>query len=411
MIVTALMAALAATNRWMSWAHGFVYAHADDENAYLVIARASPHLPAGRIADQHAQRWPLHWLIGAVADLTGWQLELLYRYAAIALAIAVCLMLAAVLIRLGASVATGAVCLAAFACNPYALRYYALAPGYLDDLVFDLALGVLLLGLLARRLPLVLGGLVLGLLARQTMLPVASVVALWIGLSPAWRSGGVRARLSRAGAALVVAIAVYLVVTRVASGFSEAGAPFGRLTILDTVEQLPGSAHDLLNHFAHVVNGLLAVAALLAATLLSTRFRDLSWSFWGPLAIGLVIVLQAAALNPDPVFNDYNSTNEPRLVAPALVAFAVALAGARSGAARSRVRPLGDSPVVVTLALALLAIGSLHHTYTSISTGGKGVTLALELAVALALFVLVLRWDRSGRAGGPHDAVAVRSGA
>lgn len=374
-IVGLLLGILTATNRWMSWGAGLVYARANDEHAYLTIAHAAPGLPSARIADQHAQRWPLHWLVGALADVTGARPEVVYRWAALALALAVCVVLAAVLMRIGASTATGLLALAVFALNPYALRYYALAPGYLADLAFELGVAVLLLGLVTRRLGLVLGALVVGTLARQTMLPVALVVALWVALGPDWRALRPRARLAAGAATLALPLLAWLAVTRVAADFSRPSVPLGRLTIVDHVLELPGSAGDLLGHLAHVAVVLLVVAGLLGAALWTTRARRLPSSCWVALAIGLAIVAQAVALNPDPVFDDWTSYNEPRLTALGLGALAVALA-----AARPAIRP-----GFAVLALGLLAVGSLHQSQTIASTGSAGATVALQGAVALTL--------------------------
>ncbi len=392
--IAVLLAIVGATNRWMSWSAGLIYARADDEHAYLLMARTAPGMTDQQLADQHADRWALHWLIGSIADLTGTQSETLYRYVAIALAVAVLLVLAAVLMRVGASAATALLCLSVVALNPYALRYYGLAPGYLVDLGLELGIALALLGLIARRLPLVLAGAVVGVLCRQTMLPLLPVLAVWVAFAPEWRADADRGRLGRAAAVLALPIAAYAIVHLVAADFSRRGVPFSRLTILDHVTALPGTASDLANHFAHVGIALLVITALLTATLLSTGLRGLPFAFWGSLAIGLVVIAQAAALNPDPVFNDYSSSNEPRLTAMALGALAVALAIARRTAERAAPGRQAVAPTLALLALGLLAIASLHQDLTVISTGSAGVTFALQALVALALFAAVLYADR-----------------
>ncbi len=406
-IVAALIAFVALTNRWMSFSAGIRYAHGDDEYAYLKLAHAFPGFPDERIADQHAQRWAVHWVVGGLADLAGAAPEDVYRVCAAALVVALMLVAATVLRRIGASTAIALVALGAVALNPYALRYYGLEPAYLADLLFDLSMGLLLLGMATRRLWLVLGALLLAAIGRQTVVAVAPVVALWLAIAPEWRDrpgpavtvGGARRPLLPAAAALLVPLVAYLAVKGAASGFSRAGVPLTRLTILEAVGDLPATAGDLANHFAHVLNALLAVAALLAATLWTARRRlaQLPSLFWGSLAVGTAIVLLAAALNPDPVFNDYSSTNEPRLVALGLVPFAIAFGSGRRWLERETgARPLASSPALVAALVALLALGSLHHIYTSVSTGSKEATLALELLTAATLLVLLVRWDRPG---------------
>lgn len=395
-VVTGLLALVALTNRWMSWGAGFVYARADDERAYLLIAKASPDLPHQRLAQQHAGRWPLHWLIGAIADVSGAAPEIIYRYAAIALAFAVLLVLAVVLKQLGVSTATALLCLAVLALSPYALRYYALAPGYLADLGFELGLAAALLGLVTQRLPLLLVGALAGVLCRQTMLPLLPIMAVWVALAPEWREGSTRrARLGRAVLVLAAPLAAYGVAQSVAQDFSLRGVSFSRLTIIDHVAALPGTAHDLLNHFAHVAIVLLPIGGLLAAALLcSGSLRRLPFAFWGSLAIGLAIVAQAAALNPDPIFNDYSSSNEPRLTALALGALVVALASARQHVERSSLPRRDAAPALALLALVVLTIASLHQDFTIVSTGSAGVTFALQAAAALVLFAAAWRGER-----------------
>lgn len=394
-VVALLLALVAATNRWMSFAAGFVYARADDERAYLRIAHAAPGLPDGRLADQHAQRWPLHWLIGSFADVTGVAPETLYRYAAIAFVVAMMLALCAVLMHLRASTATALLCLAVVALNPYALRYYGLAPAYLVDLALELGVAVALLGLLTRRLPLVLAGALLGVLSRQTMLPLLPVLAAWVAFAPEWRTSSGRVRLARAAAVLGLPLAAFLVVKGVAGDFSLRTIPFSRLTILDHVAALPDTAHDLVNHFSHVAIVLLPIGGLLVATVASSRLRKLPFAFWGCLAIGLVIVAQAAALNPDPVFNDYSSSNEPRLTALALGSLVIAVAAARTTTA----------PLLALLALGVLLPASLHQDLTILSTGSSAVTFALQALAGVGLFALAA-WLRSPRAAGDRAARA-----
>lgn len=394
-LLAGLLALLGLTNRWLSWERGIDVAGATDQLSYLEIVHAYPGLPDSPLADQHAQRWTVHWLVAALADLIGAAPETVYRWAAIALAIAFCVVLCAVLMRLGVGTGVAALALAVLVLNPYALRFYGLGPGYLADLLFDLGLAALLLGLVARRLPLVVAGLAAGILARQTMLLIAPVAAAWIALAPAWRArlASQRGRTLAAVLAIATPLAVYLVVKAVAADFSKPGYPLSRLTILDTVMDLPGTAGDLVSHTAHVAIVLLPIAALLAATLWRTGLRGLPFELWGALAIGLVVIAQALALNPDPFAYDYSSSNEPRLTAIALGPLIVALAIARMRVEASSAEARRRSPALAAVGVALLAVGSLHQTYTVVSTGSGGGTLGLQLAVAGALFAAVRLCD------------------
>ena len=81
-----LLAAAALTNRWMSFASGMRLVQAHDERSYRAIAGAAPSLPSEHLPIQHAERWPVHWLVGSLADLFGVSLDTAYR---VAMAIAV----------------------------------------------------------------------------------------------------------------------------------------------------------------------------------------------------------------------------------------------------------------------------------------------------------------------------------
>lgn len=385
-LVGLLLGFVAITNRWLGWNGGFDLVQANDQRAYLEIANAFPGLPDRELADQHAQRWVVHWSIGGLADLFGTSPEVVYSWVAALLAIAACVVLVAVLIRLGVSVATAAIALGVVVLAPYSFRFYVFAPAYLADLVFYLGLAVVLLGMARRSLPLVLAGLVAGVLARQTMLAVAPVIAVWIALAADWRRDGERSPWGAVAAALVLPALAYALAKQGASSFATEGFPLSRLTILDTLLDLPGTASDLANHAAHVAIVPIVVVALLAATLTSLDLRRQPADLWGPLAVGVAIVVQAVVLNPDPISYDYSSTNEPRLTSMALPAFAVALAVARRNVEAASAAARENAPALMLLAIPLLALASLHQKFTVVSTGSAFATFATQVVVGLALF-------------------------
>ena len=116
-----------------------------------------------------------------------------------------------------------------------------------------------------RSLALVLTALVLGVLARQTMLVLAPVIAIWILLADGWRGPDGRVSWVAAGSAIAVPAVVYGLATQLAAGFSAPGFPLSRLTILDTVLDLPETSGDLVNHFAHTAIVPIVVTAVLAS--------------------------------------------------------------------------------------------------------------------------------------------------
>src|SRR6185503_2363077 len=186
--VLALWVALAvASQRWWSWEDGIRLQFAADSAFYETIARAAPGLPDVDVLRAYAQRFPAHWLVGVLHDLTGVPLHALYR---VATGLAVALALLAVhraLTALALDVRAYALAIGVFAASAYPVHYLLASPGMLSDALFVLGLSVLLLGLVRGRLGVALGGIALAVLGRQTALPVALAAAAWVAIEPRWR--------------------------------------------------------------------------------------------------------------------------------------------------------------------------------------------------------------------------------
>lgn len=386
--VAALLAFLAATNRWLSWNGAFALLLPHDETDYAAIARAVPGLPAGHaIQLQHGERFAFHWLIGVVARVLQLGAEHAYAIAAPLAVVAVCVVLWAVLASVGIGIRGFAICTAALVLNAYSFRYYVLAPGYVADLLFDLGTLVTVLGLVARRYPVLLAGVVVAALARQTELPVSVAVAAAVAFAEPWRSRhGRGGRLALAAAPVVLAVVIYLVEEHVARGFTYDPTPdLAHMTVLAELEALPHGAGTLGQHLLRSVNGLLAVAALLVVALvaLRERIRALPVEFWGPLAIGLLIAVQPLVFSAQ-----YAAKNETRLAVLGLGPLVCALAVLLSELER-RGRELRGWALAAVL--AVLAVDSLHHIYTVVGTSSARQTVALQIVCAAALLVIVWR--------------------
>ena len=140
-----------ATNRWMSWNAGFRLLMPYDEADYRVIATDAPRLPSVRLPEQHAQRFPFHYLLGLVAHAFGFGVPTAYRIAVILLSLLLAALLIAVLATVQASDWVAVICLAVFVLNTYSLRYYMIAPGMGVDLVFEAGMLVVVLGCCASH--------------------------------------------------------------------------------------------------------------------------------------------------------------------------------------------------------------------------------------------------------------------
>ena len=127
---------LFTTNRWLPWkeAHDLVQA-SDVSTSYEPIALASPSFPQEKLFTHQAQRFVLPYLIGGGAKLLHVPMETAYRLASL-------LLVAAILTQVFLALGNGPGALLGFSLfvlNPYALRYYLVAPGMAPDLFFIFA--------------------------------------------------------------------------------------------------------------------------------------------------------------------------------------------------------------------------------------------------------------------------------
>ncbi|MFL5829659.1 MAG: hypothetical protein ACJ76X_07065 [Solirubrobacteraceae bacterium] len=387
-----MLAFVAVTNRWVSWADAVGRYHDGDPISYRAIAAAAPGLLHRRIAEWHAERFIPNYLVGCVAKLLHAGLTPTYRVACVVLAVVICLVLADVLVRLHVSRATAAVCLAVFILNPYGLRYFFFGVGRVADLMFILGALIAARGLVLRAPVSLLAGLLLATMARQTALPAALVASVVIVSDPAWRARLGATRGAFAGAVIALPVACYVVIRIVAAPFSGPAPSLHAMTLLGS-----GNLHALLDHFARSAISLLAVTALLAASWWRLRDRGIRTQAsidaatdgidraggYACLLVGAAIALQPVILNPS-----WAQDSEPRLavlgMAPLVLALAVLMRGlALDGAAR-----LGLATAAVLV--GLLAIGSFHHIFTVVGPASKGETVALQCTIAIAAGALLL---------------------
>src|SRR6202012_3791699 len=172
-VPAALLAVLAASNRWLGFAAGQRLVSAHDESAFRQIALAAPRLPSGRLANQHAQVFAFNYVVGLISDALPIGVETLFRVLSLLLIVAICACLQVALARALVTLPAFAVCMALLVLNTYSLRYYLLAVGYVTDLGFVLALAAGLLCLRAGRLGRSIACLAIATLGRQTAVPAA----------------------------------------------------------------------------------------------------------------------------------------------------------------------------------------------------------------------------------------------
>ncbi len=141
--------------------------------------------------------------------LTRLPLTVTYQVVCAASAVSVIVLASAALLKLGVRGWSLRVCISLVVLNPYAIRFYALAPGYVADVIFQVGLAASVLAIVSRRYGLLLAGVSIAVLARQTILPAAVILALWM-LIDGRRRPGAGTRLALAGALVAVPVLLLL---------------------------------------------------------------------------------------------------------------------------------------------------------------------------------------------------------
>lgn len=388
-----IVAFFALTTRWLGWQAGIAATGGQDVHQYELMSRAAPGLPTGPVGSAYTARFFVHWSVGALADVAGVSVEVAYRVLGLVAVAGFVLVARLCLLRLGLAGWPLRLCLALAVLNPYALRYYMLVPGYLSDVVFQLGLAVALLGVLSRRFSTLLVGLVLAVLARQTIVAVAPVLALWLLVTGRHRPGAGR-RLTVAVAAVLLPVAALVLVHLVTRPFTTTFSPrFPADTVLPLVVRLPGRVAVLGDHVLRILAPLLLVLSLLAA-LVVVHVRDrraLAPECYLFALVAAAVVGQPLVIGPSfPGF----AGNEPRLSALGFLPLVLCLAAAFRSS--GLVLPAWRGATLI----ALVAVASLHHVYTSVGPTDASAFLGLQLVASVLAVVLVL----TGRRGRPEPS-------
>jgi hypothetical protein len=332
-------------------------------SSYERIARAAPSFPSKHVLRPFAERFPVHWLVGSIANGLDVSLHGVYRLADVLVLALLLWTVHLVLRRLRLDARAYVLAIGVVAASAYPVHYLLASPGMVSDGVFCVGLALALLGFVTGRYEVVLGGLVVGTLGRQTAVPVAFAAALWVAFAPAWRAR----RWAYTALTALVPLGLWLVLHFTADSFAdpERGG-FRDLTVFGY------GAHGLADHLGRIAIGILVPSALV----LGAWLRAGGHIPRGSLLLAAMIVAQTLVLGPTS-----NGDNEPRLAALAVPALAVA-----AGALLARAN-LGRGETVA-LAIAVLA-GGLHHRYTHAGLHRPWQWVALEV-VASAVIVGVL---------------------
>lgn len=368
------IALVLASQAWPSWGTGIRQLFAADVVEYEAIAKAAPGLPTTWLGAVHAQRFPVHWLVGTIAWASGANLHAVYRVGSVLCLLGVLLVMSRMFVRLGLGSGAFAIAIGLVATSVYSMRYLLAAPGMLADAIFLLGFALLLLGFTESSAWLVVVGIAVATLGRQTALPLAIVAAAAIFFT--WDER--RRRRTLPLLVLAACFGVYLAERLVAQGFSAPGSVGG----LGTTTLLGSLGHPvrLLLHggivgaYARAVLGVLVPLAVIAGAWVRGR-RPAGM----PTLLTAAVLAQPLLLSPAWIPN-----NQQRLAALAVPGLALIAAG------QLRDLPLPTATVVGVSAAMLIA--SLHPRYSDVGIPGTAVWGALDAAAAISI-ALALGWQ------------------
>jgi hypothetical protein len=360
LVLTAWVVVVLATQAWPSWSTGIREQFAGDVASYEQIARAAPHFPREPLQQQHAERFPIHWLVGTISDGTGLGLHDLYRAVSIALLLLVVIVFAVTLKQVGLDLRSRVVVTGLVVASAYPMRYLLAAPGMLADALFLVGFTLALWALAADNDAALVAGLLVAVLGRQTAVPVALAAAALLL---------VQRRFRLAAAAAILPVLLYAGLHLVASRFT-AGHTLGSSSWLVSAF---GHPRELGSHFARMAIVLAVSLAVLGGAWYRTRIAPAT----APLLLAAAVIAQPLVLSPELV-----AKNEPRLAGLALPALALA------AAAPLRVAMLGVAETTI-LSIAIFA-SSLHARYSDLGLS-RPVWVALVAASALTIVAVLAR--------------------
>lgn len=365
---------------------------AGDSYSYLAIAEAAPGVPHEKVQFHHAQRFAIPYAIGVVHSVVPVSVHHLFLGAVLVIEIAILVVFAGMLDRFAISRDTALLALAMLVFNPWAFRHYLTYPEMVNDLGFVLGLAILVRGLVTGGIGSVVMGQLIASLSRQTGLLLFPLVLVWVWRDAGdWRQRSARSRVAVCAAVGCIAAAVYVATGVIASAFAEPS---------QNAQHILGLAAWLAHEFDPAVLGsmLLRMFAVIAIPVacfagLSRRARtDAADSSAVPL---LLFACACAWIQPLLAGPAVTGGNGERLVGLGLLPLVLALAIAVRDRNVALFAP--RSPLLV-VAIGLLALGSLHHVYTSPGLAPVSTRRAfgvLYAAVCVGMFALVW-FSRSG---------------
>jgi hypothetical protein len=377
--VIAMLAFLAATNRWYGWYDGIRFLHALDTQTYATIASAAPGFPDNHIGSAFTERFAFPWMAGSVATLFGGGVHVAFRLMSALYVIVTLGLLVDICRRLRLSVAASLLCIGVFALDPYVFRGAAITSSPVDD-AFVVGTAIVMWGLVTVRFRGVVAGTVISILGRQTALLSIPAAGVWLYAGAAWRNRSRPERLLLAILPVGITIVLYIAIKLAVASFTYAFAPSIPADTIVPVVGNPGSITGLATHAVRVLGPLVVWGGCIAGVVTGRAFGGGRWrvpvEFWCALLIGVSIALQPLLISP--LYRGFES-NEQRLSTLGLFPLCVALAYlVREADASIRAAPIW----ALAGGGAALLLASFHDKFTTLGPNGNAQFAAFELFAA-----------------------------
>lgn len=366
------------TNLYLSWDAGLDYLFATDaKNSYAVISEYAPGIPPIPLALHHAQRFPVPFALGALAKISHIPYQTLYQALTYLLIASITWIFWRILRLLKIDPAQDWLYFSLLFFNPYAFRYYLIAPGMVTDISYVFAVLLGCYAVLKKSFFPLCVAIWLGIICRQTILLQLPIFALWYVLAGD-PSRTKQVRVLRAGVLFASTLVLFFVIKKLAHAFgtvdksAEHLLPFiYQVFGLDTV-----GLKGLGELFVRVFLPLLPVLSFISVLLFVRRSLPRELHFYALFCLGLVALVQ-------PILAGLGLTgsNGGRLGSLGLIPVILALASLMKDA---------HFRISYLLAGALFA-GSFHHLFTWIHLPSAEIFLYVQLGVTVIAAILFSR--------------------
>jgi hypothetical protein len=380
-----LLLFLLATNRWMGWEESLRYLYLFDvAESYEPISRAAPALPSDLIPFHKAQRFAFPWLLGAVSDVLGLDYRVLYGaltflLTALILGLAYCI----VSVFVPSSLAL-VLFLPCFLASPYLFRYYWIAWGMANDLLYVAGSALIIWAALKGRAFALLLGVLVATTGRQTALTLMPGLALLLVLGGSWRNKSVYWRICVWGMASGLGFVVYSVSGAIAAQFADTNNNLS--TIAGIFKPLLAGEIGVSALGEHLLRCTIPVLPLLCA-LAWERIRLWPVETWALLLMAAAVVAQPFLAGPFTT-----GRNAGRLGALALVPLLGAVASSWNCLKRHEgIRFSGE----IKFVYLLLPFMSLHHMYSWVGPPSAAWFLFSQISLSLFFGFLLFRERRA----------------